>query len=273
MRLRPFLAALFLASLAAPLLAAASEHRTVAVDGIQRSYLVHLPPGATGPLPVVLSFHGLGTNAEQQERLSGFSVLADREGFAAVYPQGERNAWRVFGRHADDVRFVLVLIDDLARSLPIDRDRVYATGISNGAQMAWRLACDAPGALAAIGMVAGGYPRLCGDERPPAILFHGTADRLLPYRGRAGQMAVRDFAAGWGGSRGCRADAAQGELLYRNGDATAERWRCKPHDAVLFTLAGKGHSWPGSRTPERITSHDVDASAEMWRFFQAAPAR
>ncbi|HXQ51349.1 MAG TPA: PHB depolymerase family esterase [Stellaceae bacterium] len=263
-----FAAALTAACAASHAQVAGTQSRTISVRGEGRTYLLHAAKATRSAAPVVLSFHGLGSTAAQEELLTGFSAMAEREGFVAVYPEGERRLWHAFGQSSVDVDFARAILDELARSLPIDRRRVFATGISNGAQMAWRLACNMPREIAAVGLVAGGYPHVCGEDRPPAILFHGTADRLLPYGGRAGQMKVRDFAAGWAAVPGCRTDPARGDVVYRNGDATGERWRCGRHEAVLYTLDGKGHSWPGSRMPARITSRDVDASAVMGRFFR-----
>jgi len=256
---------------AAPLPATpGTSRRTVAVDGQDRTFLVHPPPGdPAAPLPVVLSFHGLGSDPEQEERISRFSELADREGFLAVYPQGLGKKWRVFDRSDTDLRFFDALLATLAEEFQLDSRRVYATGISNGAQMAWRLACDRPAQLAGVGLVSGGYSNVCGDQRPSAVLFHGTADHLLPYSGRFGQMNVRSFAIGWSGARQCASEgAAQAEVVYEHGDARGERWTCGSREAVLYTLTGKGHSWPGSSMPSAVTSADVDASEVMWRFFR-----
>ena len=249
---------------------AATTVETLQVGDKTRSYRVHLPAAGNGPYPVVFSFHGLNSNAEQEERVSQFSALADREGFIAVYPEGIGAKWRFMGRSDADVLFTLAILDRLVAEQSIDRRRIYASGISNGAQMAWRLACDRPQAFAAFGFVSGGYFKVCdGPERPPIVLFHGTSDRLLPYDGRGALMPVRAFATGWAARDGCRL-ASQGEVIYRHGDATGERWACRPGQEVeLYTLDGKGHSWPGSMMPARITSQDVDATAVMWAFFEA----
>ena len=245
---------------------------TLEVDGKSRSYRLHLPSTVSGRYPIVFSFHGLNSNAEQEERLSQFSSLADREGFIAVYPEGVSAKWRFMGRSDADVLFTMAIVEKLAAELPIDRRRIYATGISNGAQMAWRLACDRPDTFAAFGFVSGGYFKVCGaPPRPPIILFHGTRDRLLPYDGRGMLMPVREFAIGWAAQEGCGM-ASEGEVIYHKGDATGERWACRAGQEVeLYTLDGKGHSWPGSMMPAFITSQDVDATAVMWAFFKAHP--
>ena len=252
--------------------APATRVETLQVAGEARSYRVHLPATGDRPYPIAFSFHGFNSNAEQQERLSRFSVLADREGFIAVYPEGLDEKWRFMGRSDADILLTTAIIEKLAADMPIDHRRIYATGISNAAQMAWRLACDHRDIFAAFGFVSGGYLEVCGGPvRPPIILYHGASDRLLPCDGRGMLTSVREFARGWAARDGCRL-AGQGEVTYRNGDATGERWACRPgHEVVLYTLDGKGHSWPGSRMPARITSRDVDATAVMWTFFQAHP--
>lgn len=131
-----------IACLAVGRVGAASETtvETLRVGDEARSYRLHLPAKGDGPYPIVFSFHGFNSNAEQEERLSQFSALADREGFIAVYPEGVDARWRFMGRSDADVLLTAAIIDKLAADHRIDRQRIYATGISNGAQMAWRLA-------------------------------------------------------------------------------------------------------------------------------------
>jgi len=247
---------------------------TLQIGGETRSLRLHMPSrGVDGPMPVILCFHGRTDNAARIEHWSGFSPIADREGFIAVYPDGLESRWRI--RSADaDVAFVMEILARLAARFPIDPDRIYPTGISNGAQMAWLLACNRPAAFAAVGLVAGSYPQVTSaGDRPPLIIFHGTLDLVLPYGGGKNAMPVRDFAVGWAARPGCR-PGARGEMILRQGDALGERWCCSPGGEVdLYTLHGSGHSWPGSDMSPKITSRDVNASELMWEFFKAHPRR
>jgi polyhydroxybutyrate depolymerase len=267
-RISLFALPLLMAFIALPALAASSTTKeSLEVGGETRLYLLHVPPGLNGEAPLVLSFHGNGMNAEEEEDLSGFSKLADDRGFVVVYPQADNGEWRVYSGEDADVVFIDALIGHLTERLPIDRKRIYANGISLGAQFAWRLACDRPQVFAAMGLVAGGYPGVCQLPRPPLILFHGTHDRILPYDGGRTLMPVRDFARGWAARDNCHL-AEQGEIVFAQGDAKGERWACgDAGEVVLYTLEGNGHSWPGSSSPARITSRDIDASRVMLDFF------
>jgi len=251
---------------------AATTVETITVGDESRSFRLHIPEKARGPFPLVLSIHGYRSNAAQQEKLSGFSLLADSEGFIALYPDGLDDKWRFAGRTDADVKFLLAAIEAVAAKAPVDRNRIYSTGISNGAEMSWRLACDAPDKFAAFGFVSGAYLEVCNPPpRHPLIIFHGTADRLLAYEGKGPFMGVRDFAIRWASGSGCN-PAKSGEIVYQKGDATGERFRCQTGREVdLYTLQGKGHSWPGSKMPARITSKNVDATAAIWAFFKAHP--
>ncbi len=135
--------------------------RYIDFNGEQRSYLLHIPSGIDPDqtTPVVLIFHGFGLSGTEMVRITGFNDQADSEGFVAVYPNGSgsRSAWNggdccgeASANQIDDVGFVRALIEDLSTTITIDRKRVYATGFSNGAIMAYRLACELSDQIAAI---------------------------------------------------------------------------------------------------------------------------
>ncbi len=251
-------------------------------SGQARRYRLHVPPQyrAGAPMPLVVNLHGYNSNGEQQERVSQMSVKSDAAGFIAVHPEGlgEPQSWRFMNRAegASDVEFIRDLIKHLESRLSIDAKRIYVTGISNGAQMSYRLACDLGDTLAAFAPVAGGYPPFkdCDPPRPvPVVAFHGTADNLLPYEGQPPVfLPVRTWAANWAARNGCSATA---KVTFEKGDVIGETWSgCRDNaDVTLYTINGKGHSWPGSAMPERITTQDVDATDVMWEFFAAHPRR
>jgi polyhydroxybutyrate depolymerase len=119
--------------------------QTLESGGRMRSYLVHVPASYDGStaVPLVLDFHGLGSNAVQQRAISGMVAISDREGFLLVHPDGIDNAWNAgmcCSTATDDVEFVRALVATVSSQANVEASRVYATGLSNGGAMssAWR---------------------------------------------------------------------------------------------------------------------------------------
>jgi polyhydroxybutyrate depolymerase len=280
------------------------EHtRQLTVDRRERSYVVHVPEAATPPAawPVVLAFHGGGTNAETMIRFSGLSQKADTAGFVAVYPNGSGRLPRALTfnggnccghalRHGvDDVKFVGELLDDLATVLPVDERRVFATGMSNGAMLCYLLAGQMADRIAAIAPVAGpmGTPS-CSPARPvPVVHFHGTADEFAPYnggRGRRSRTGVKFFSvehtvSTWVKANGAnpRPAVTQLPLKYVDGTRVTRTQYGAGHgsaEVVLYTIHEGGHTWPGRETPLKFLGKatlNISANDLMWTFFQRHP--
>jgi polyhydroxybutyrate depolymerase len=276
--------------------------RTLKHGGAERFYEVHVPPQYREgtPTPVVLVWHGGGGFPEAVATQSHMNEVSDRHGFLVAYPAGSGvfksrlltfNAGSCCGyaqnKGIDDVGFAAALIDDLARAYSVDQKRVYSTGISNGAMMSYRLACELPERIAAIGPVSG----VLGVEgkgagRPVSVIhFHGTDDENSPYQGGKGRHSfsrvdfrpVSDVVRFWVERNGCPANA-RGKAS--RGDAEMTSWGpCKGGtDVVLWTLKGGGHAWPGgdwaSKLEGRIVgpvNRDISASELMWEFFEKHP--
>jgi polyhydroxybutyrate depolymerase len=270
--------------------------RTVSVDGTERRYILHAPPGrsSSGRTAVVLNFHGGGHNAEKQIALSQMNITSDAHGFLVVYPEGTRalfgeaetwNAGSCCGaavrRNVDDVKFTAAIIDDLESNYCIDDRRVFATGISNGAMMAYRLACELSDRIAAIAPVGAtiGISE-CRPSRPVSVIhFHGTADEFAPFGGGYGKIrasgnfkSVPDTIARFTMLNGCKEVP---EVTYQRGDALCRSYpSCKDKATVtLCLIEGGGHTWSGgSPFPTGgKTSYDISANEQMWKFFQAHP--
>src|SRR5215471_18054822 len=126
-----------------PAAATPTASGSIVVDGRTRTFRLHIPPSLSDTVPaaVVLAFHGGGSDGRAMERFTGFSRLADREGFMVVYPDAVDGNW-VDGREGlhtaahregvDDIAFIAALLDELERRHSIDAKRIFATGISNG---------------------------------------------------------------------------------------------------------------------------------------------
>jgi polyhydroxybutyrate depolymerase len=276
---------------ARPALKSGDTWQTLQSGGIERRYRLYIPAkyDPAQRTPLVLSFHGFTSNGDQQALLSGWDAIADDHNFIVVYPQGTGRPSRWYaGRWAlvpedavDDVAFVRDLLTELERKLCVDTTRIYANGVSNGAGMSNRLACELADQIAAVGGVAGAYASLpdgCQPARPiPVIAFHGTADPLVDYEGnrRLRIPAILSWAKDWAARNGCDLKPAP---IPATGDVSGLHYqRCKADaDVILYTIDGGGHTWPGSKIGLRIlgkTSADIDASATMWAFFQAHPLR
>jgi polyhydroxybutyrate depolymerase len=276
--------------------ALAETRHTLVVDAVARSYLLYLPSGQRPgrALPLVLVFHGGGVRARSMAAHTGFTRLAEREGFAVAYPEGLDRRWndgRGYGASHDDVAFVRALLDTLGRQVTIDSARVYATGISNGAMFAYRLACDLPGVVAAIAPVAGAVPAAlaerCAAARPTAVAaFQGTADPLLPYAGggrrpsgRGEVLSAARSAELWARVDGCTGDPAPegpGDSVRDGTRVRRQRWTgCREgREVVLYTIEGGGHTWPGGPPVGRgvgRVSRELEATEVIWAFFAEHP--
>jgi len=192
--------------------------RTLSLGGVERSFLVHVPPGYDGNtrVPVVFDFHGLGGNSNQQKNLSRWDDVADANGFISVYPQGIDNAWNagLCCSEGDDVAFVRAIIDDLTQAACIDTRRVFSSGCSNGGGMSYKLACEASDVIAAVApvdfdCVDGAGCSDCAPERPVTVVqFRGTNDQLVPYEGDGPFAGAQANLATWGEINQCTGDAA-----------------------------------------------------------------
>jgi polyhydroxybutyrate depolymerase len=300
--------AILRAGASAETLGPGSHRIDIQYGGLGRNYIVHVPPqiSSANALPVILNFHGAGSNAEQEERYSGMDATADREGFVAVYPNGTGRGTRALTWNAggccayaernkiDDVGFTKALLDDLTSRVHIDRTRVYATGISNGGMMAFRLAVEASDRIAAIAPVEGALMvETSGPARPmPLIVFHSLDDPWVPYRGSsrlyawfahlaAAYPAVEETIARWRAFDRCPAKARAGPVLKgaagtrdAGNSATRYAWgscACGT-EIVLWKLTGSGHVWPGAARDYPLVIGQgtwvIDANAEMWKFFR-----
>ncbi|MCX5689607.1 MAG: alpha/beta hydrolase-fold protein [Planctomycetota bacterium] len=282
----------------------ASITRTVKVGTLERRTLVYIPRGcdATLPMPVVVAFHGGGGNPESMVSFCGLNDKADQAGFIVAYPYGTGrlpnrlltfNGGNCCGyamdNAIDDVGFVRTMLDDLASVAKVDAGRVYATGMSNGAIMAYRVASELADRFAAIAPVGGpmGTPS-CAPSRPVAVLhFHGTADAQAPFNGGQGQgnpltsvrpvfLSVQHSLDQWIKADGCETTPKLVPLPDIAADGTSvlrKSWEGgkEGSEVVLIEITGGGHTWPGREPPLDwlgASTKDISANDLMWEFFQ-----
>lgn len=250
-------------------------------SGQLRKYWLHVPPGyqPAQATALVLGFHGNGGYADGFEGYSGFSIVADREGFLTVYPQGlgDTPGWNTGpGDGNEDIRFVRDLLDSLETRCNIDPARVYAIGHSRGGGMANRLACNLADRIAAIGPVSGAYQdgEYCDPSRPvPIFAIHGDHDSIIPYNGfpTTGSpgayftigVPIPQWAAAWARRNGCNPKPT---ILNDDEQVSEQGWEncTNGADVVLYTVKGGEHSWP----PESF-----DAAQLIWDFLAKHPLK
>lgn len=275
--------------------------------GRERSAIVHVPRRASErpDLPVVVNFHGGGGHGANQQEYSLLDALAESENFVTVYPNGTgRLSGRLLTWNAgtccaysvinkiDDVGFVRALIEKIAEKFPVDRRRIYATGMSNGGMMAHRLAAEASDIVAAVAPVAGGMvlPTIKSARAVPVLQIHSVDDPRALYSGGLGppfpltknqvfHPNIDKMIKHWAKHNGCAAEPMAADWRVdrtpRGHSATQYVFPdCRDGAAVvLWKLTGAGHVWPGGKQKvlERILGPStaiIDANREMWEFFK-----
>lgn len=260
------------------------------------------PRGLTrsgAPVPVVVVLHGGGGNATNAEQMTGFTALVDRERIIVVYPEGTAKRARVrlltwnaghccghaMDARVDDVGFIDAMLDAVAAEFHVDADRIYATGMSNGAMMTHRLGRALAHRFAAIAPVVGA---VFGDEpnaKGPvsALMINGLLDKSVPAQGGLtdgrsarewdGTPTAPNLAQGtyWARANGCGSAPA----LSESGSVITWRYACPAGRAVeIVQLRDNGHAWPGGARGSRLgdePSTAIDATEVIWRFFREHP--
>ncbi len=267
-------------------------------DFSDRTYALYVPESVTDatPAPLLVVLHGAGGSGSRTQGWLGFDALADDYGFIVVYPDGLANNWD-FGAglpargspvRVDDVGFLVWLVEKLADEYPVDRQRVFVTGMSNGALMAYRLVCSAPETFKAAAGVAAplfvASARDCVRTPQPILMMHGTADRILPWEqrrlssGAVVSLSVLESFSFWARRNGCDLYSLQTEELPDtdpDDGSTVEHlafYDCEQGTEVhLYGIKGGGHTWPGRLftidLELGILNRDIDASAVIMDWF------
>ncbi|MEJ2055770.1 MAG: PHB depolymerase family esterase [Calditrichaceae bacterium] len=256
-------------------------------------------------LPLVLVLHGAFSNAGKIEEHSGFSLLADKDGFFAVYPNGgfglfgflqHWNAGFCCGKaqadSVDDVGFLEMVIKDIQQRFNIDSARIYMVGFSNGGMMTYRFASEHTDILAAAAPMAASIGGRASTNEPiwiipkplgplPLIIFHSMDDTHVPYDGgispaKGGEreyVSVRKSVEFWIRNNGCSATAVTGTMY--NDQVIHKLWpdvTGSHNDIELYLLKSWGHKWPGRYFTDKLKTtdplHGFDAAEIIWEFFK-----
>jgi polyhydroxybutyrate depolymerase len=290
--------------LAALLLAAASARADDRIDlqyqGSLRDYLLHVPPNAgSESLPLVIALHGAGGDAASFAGETRFAQAADKLGMLVAFPDGSEggnpprrtfNAQICCGdavtRQVDDVGFVGSVIEDIAQHHPVDRARIFATGMSNGGMLTYQLAAMHPEWFAAVAPVSAAIGGMTRDGRtyiipmpklPVAVMIiHGRKDPYVLYEGGSSRMlsfphiwkmSVGDALSFWAASDGCAGPPAIGHPRGPNLERVAYA-NCKDgSEVVLWEIMGGDHNWPGDIFPAPGGGKPVSAAEAILAFF------
>ncbi|MBL4670298.1 MAG: T9SS type A sorting domain-containing protein [Flavobacteriales bacterium] len=270
-----------------------AQYDSIPYNSYDRTYLVHLPTGYTGTtnLPLIIAMHGGFGNASKMETLSQLSLKADIENFIVVYPEGveggilNNRTWNAgwccgfsSNNNIDDVGFIDSLLTTLINQYSIDTNRIYATGISNGGFMSYRLACELSNKISAIAPVASSMSMTsCSPSRPvPIIHFHSSLDSNVPYIGGVGSGVSNHYNSPidsilnvWSNKNTC---LNINDTIINNTQYTLTKWsNCSCSTEIHYYLTEDGgHSWPGgiaNPIGDPVSTY-INANDLMWTFFQ-----
>ena len=249
------------------------------------------------PLPVLFAFHGGGGNASSAANLYGLVEEAERRGYLAIFPEGSGvlggpptfmlETWNggsccgyAMENGVDDVQFFADALAKVGTLWTVDADRVFLTGMSNGAMMSYRIAAERPELVRAIAPVAGSF-EAPGPPRGPVSVFafHGLLDGNVPFQGGVGTgPSQTDFNSQLDSLLPFLAAASatllpapvvigQAQIFVAPGSGDA-------HVLYALLLDG-GHTWPGSAgsplNPAEPVHQDVSATELMFDFFELHP--
>lgn len=270
-------------------------HESVLVGSTRRWYRLHLPTRVTpGPIaPLVVAFHGYGQSAEGLELQSGLDAAADAAGVIVAYPEAYYGTWDVNGELAElfqvyDVEFARALVAQVRANHVVDRRKVVAVGMSNGAVFVHRLACLAADDFAGFVSVAGAMLRNvaanCQPLQPMSVLhILGSDDSYFPPGGGSAFFPADSATSIWAGKSGCGSARRSGTLPDTAQDglpiATTTWTGCPSGVSVgMVRISGGGHTWPGATNPPNEESfgrmsRSFSASRAVMDFARAAVRR
>ena len=266
-----------------------SDQITLNYGGLERSVILHIPPETPANAPLVIVMHGYSSAASAIAEYSGFKALADREKFIVAFPQGtiDASGYAFFNVgydfHSsvtvDDIGFIEYLVATLQSDYSASAQLVFATGMSNGGDMSFYLACERSELFAAFAPVAGTMMKHiyddCNPTTPrPMMAVNGTADDVTYYGGDLNNQdgwgvyldmpTIVDLWRGLGGLELAETSSLPNSAPSDGSEVIKTRYYTEDHprDFVLYRVEGGGHDWPGV-----WGNMDLNTTEEIWKFF------
>lgn len=273
-----------------------------------RHYLLRLPPGERAPRPLVILLHGHSGSAArlvgERARAAPYRrwiEIAERERLILAAPDGAKGSDNQQGWNdcrgdartnpaTDDVAFLEDMINDIQREWPVDRQRIFVVGTSNGGNMALRMAIERPDLVAGVAAVVAAMPAQSKCTPPqravPVLIMNGTGDPLLPFGGgtvggkgssRGSVLSTQESVEVWRRLAGARGAVELYSFPDRDTKDESRVERASTANVVLYRIVGGGHTEPSirERYPRLIQrllgpqNGDIEMADEVWRFFSA----
>jgi len=262
----------------------------IEIDGKQREYILYLPKDLPDNSPLVFVIHGFTDNAENMMKTTGFNALAEQNKFAVCYPQGltdndGRTFWEVGYKftqsvHVNDVKFLVELTADLQQKYELNKEKTFATGMSNGAEMCIMLACKAPEVFRAVAPVCGTIMKTVYDEsqnsKPiPVFMINSTADKItwwdgdmLNNQGYGAYLSTLETLNFFVTKNKCtqsKTDTLPNVNTQDSSFVISEKHKngVNGNEVWFYKVVNGGHDWPGWSG-----NMDINASREVWNFFK-----
>ena len=280
-----------------PISAPGDYRFTFPFEGLAREYLVHVPKSYRGaPTPMLMALHGGGGDADFQADDTRYRLItqSEHDGFIAVFPNGYSsresgilatwNAGACCGaaqnKNVDDVGFLREVIRRVEHQARVAKDRVFVTGMSNGALMSWRMACESADLVRGIAPVEGtDNTATCRPARPVAVIeFHSLDDDHIPFRGGRGVSALTDTNFASVPATQAKWTSLDRAVPQAKRVLSVAGAHCDLHAATadgapveLCVTESGGHSWPGGGDQQgrKQPSTAISANDLMWKFFSS----
>ena len=282
-----------------------SDQRMVIHEGVEREYIIHVPENLNQDSPIVFVIHGYTGSAEGIAAYTGMNNIAEREGFIAVYPQGtiDSNGNTFFNvgyefnddSPINDVSFIRELVRSISQEFNLKRKKAFATGMSNGGDMSYLLACTSSDLFKAVAPVAGvlmkGLKDSCELNSPvPIFEIHGTADKISLFEGdlnnEGGWGAYYDLPStiDFFAERYQLTNKSVKQMTSKESGADYDifferHWADDLEEEVwMYRIEDGRHVWPGIKLNWWDNplawfyfgsgNEDINASEEVWAFFK-----